>query len=86
MKGARLSKYKIGDGSHLVLFCDVEKLSVVDGIIVFPIRTAFQLFTSTESGRLWLKMRGRQFMTPIRGIAHWTCDDVRRSCTSGRLG
>lgn len=57
-KIGRLSQYKSGDGSHLILFCDIDKTTVIDDVTVFPIGTVFQVFTSTDSGRLWLQYAG----------------------------
>ncbi|MGD0201836.1 MAG: hypothetical protein ABSD27_13885 [Bryobacteraceae bacterium] len=57
-KMAALRKYASPDGSHLILFCDIDRPTVIDNVTVFPIRVAFQVFTSTDAGRLWLKYAG----------------------------
>jgi hypothetical protein len=57
-KMAGLRTYRSAGGSHLILFCDIDRPTIIDEITVFPISTVFQAFTSTDSGRLWLKCAG----------------------------
>jgi len=54
----RLKKYRSEERPYLVLFCGVDTCTVIDDIIVFPISTAFQAFTSTPRGKLWLEYAG----------------------------
>jgi hypothetical protein len=50
----RLLPYK-DPKSHLVLFCRCEEPRILKAIYVFPIEKAFQVFTSTKTGKRWLK-------------------------------
>jgi len=57
----RLQPYRDPKRAHLLLFCDCDKsqkqdrVTVQDGVTVFPIQTAYDAFVSTPLGRLWLR-------------------------------
>lgn len=53
-KFTKLKKYQNGQ-THLILFCDSEKRSRVDRVLVFPIREVFERFGKTAVGKLWKK-------------------------------
>lgn len=50
----RLRHYRDPKRAHLILFCNCESEMVEDGVITFPIREAYRLFTATPSGKKWL--------------------------------
>lgn len=51
----QLKEYGQGSANTLIMFCDCESKIVEDGVIIFPIREAFRVFTSTKSGKIWLE-------------------------------
>jgi hypothetical protein len=55
----RLMAYRDSSQAHLVLFCQCEGPTQENGVTVFPIQQAYDVFTSTESGRTWLKGSAR---------------------------
>lgn len=55
----RLRAYDSGDGEHFILFCDVARPLTRQGVLVFPIRTAFQSLTAGPIGREWLSAGSR---------------------------
>jgi len=55
MKLEKLSKYSDNNKNTLVLFCNCVFPKEVDGILVFPVQQAFDVFTTTNTGKVWLK-------------------------------
>jgi hypothetical protein len=51
----RLRKYDDDRKCHLILFCSVEKPSQQGRIKIVPLSIVFKEFTSTKSGKTWLK-------------------------------
>jgi hypothetical protein len=51
----RLLPHRDAKRRHLLFFCDCEGRTDQDGISIFPIRHAYNTFTSTVDGRLWLR-------------------------------
>lgn len=41
---------------YLILFCDCDAAFTDGGVTVFPIRQAYDLFTSSQHGKEWLKL------------------------------
>jgi hypothetical protein len=51
----KLRKHKSREGSYLILFCDIKDRYVINNVTVFPIRTVFSQFTTTDFGKRWLE-------------------------------
>jgi hypothetical protein len=51
----RLKEYSDDDNNKLIMFCDCDEQDFDEEVIIFPIREAFRIFTSTESGKVWLE-------------------------------
>jgi len=49
-----LKKFRTANRSYAILFCDCESLVHRDGVIVFPIRKVYSVFTRTKTGKRWL--------------------------------
>jgi hypothetical protein len=50
-----LRKHRVSKGGKLILFCKCSKLENRDGVLIVPLRLVYEKFTSTPSGKLWLK-------------------------------
>ena len=55
IKLKQLKEYSQNGRNKLIMFCDCENQVSDDGIVIFPIREAFRVFTSTKSGKIWLE-------------------------------
>ena len=51
----RLHPYRDAQRNHLILFCDCPEQTSEHGVSIFPIRKAYETFTATSSGKLWLQ-------------------------------
>jgi hypothetical protein len=49
--------------AHLILFCDCDSAFTDNSVKVFPIRQAYDVFTSSQSGKEWLKLALPSFGT-----------------------
>jgi len=56
MKLQRLKHYANQSACHLILFCDCDSHSVVDGVTIFPLEEVFSLFTKWGHGQDWLRL------------------------------
>lgn len=54
-KFKKLLPYRNPKHSHLLFFCDCGDSIIRDWVRIFPIRKAYDMFTSTSLGRLWLR-------------------------------
>jgi len=54
-KFSQLKGYSGEGNNRLIIFCDCEKQVYEEGILIYPIREAFRIFTSTNSGKIWLE-------------------------------
>lgn len=52
-KAEALRRYA-GSDAHTVLFCQCDAPSVTSGVMIYPIGRAFERFTATDAGMLWL--------------------------------
>ncbi len=55
LKIDRLLPYRDPRRAHLVFFCDCAESTEEKGVSIFPIRQAYDIFTSTRHGRQWLR-------------------------------
>lgn len=51
----RLLPYRDPVRAHLLFFCDCADRTEQRGVTIFPIRRAYEVFTSTRHGRIWLR-------------------------------
>lgn len=51
----RLLAYRDAKPTHLLLFCDCADLTEHNGVRIFPIQRAYEIFTSTTHGKQWLQ-------------------------------
>jgi hypothetical protein len=49
-----LRRYGSGRGEHLILFCGGGEPSQQENILIFPIHRAYDVFTATPTGHVWL--------------------------------
>lgn len=54
-KFERLLSYKDPKGANLVFFCDCPEKTTHEGVIVFPIKKAYEVFTQSRLGQAWLE-------------------------------
>jgi hypothetical protein len=54
-KFEQLLPYRNPRHSHLLFFCDCDDSLIKDGVRIFPIRKAYDIFTSTLLGKFWLR-------------------------------
>lgn len=59
----RLLPYRDPKRAHLLLFCDCTDQTKEDGVTIFPIQKAYDIFTSTRLGRIWLRRSARRGLT-----------------------
>ena len=52
----RLAEHDAVDESHRILFCQAEEISSRDGVTVFPLDEAFDMWQNSELGRQWLEV------------------------------
>lgn len=50
--------YRNPTRAHLLFFCDCAEQTSQDGVTIFPIKKAYELFTATQLGKLWLRRSG----------------------------
>lgn len=50
-----LAEYLNPKANHVIFFCRCKRPFWREGVLVFPIERAFRRFTSTKSGRMWLR-------------------------------
>jgi hypothetical protein len=50
-----LQPYRDAQRNHLVFFCDCPEKTSEHGVTIFPIRKAYEIFTATSLGKLWLQ-------------------------------
>lgn len=51
----RLLPYRDPKRAHLLFFCDCADQTNQDGVTIFPIQKAYEIFTSSPLGRIWLR-------------------------------
>jgi hypothetical protein len=51
----QLLPYGDPTGTHLILFCECADRTEQKGVTIFPIQQAYDVFTSTPLGRIWLR-------------------------------
>jgi hypothetical protein len=51
----RLQPYRDSQQAHLILFCDCPEPTLQEGVTLFPLRKAYEVFSSSTLGKAWLQ-------------------------------
>jgi len=51
----RLCEYRNLQNVELILFCDEDVRTEVDGVVIMPLREVYDKFVRTDAGKAWQK-------------------------------